>query len=127
MQGEPGSEQPSAQGRQCASCGAPLDESFRHCPSCGQPAAQAVPEVDIAGWVRAGWNLFVNNIGLAIGIPLVLIVPAFAVGIFGYAGFIVLCFLGDAHSDAATVGVIVLLTAIISFPLACFITPWVSR
>jgi len=108
VQGGPDAErQPTAAGR-CASCGAALDASFRHCPSCGHPAAQAALDVDIAGWVKAGWNLFVNNIGLAIAIPLVLIAPVVAVGIFGYAGFIALCFLGEAESRAATVGLIVL-------------------
>ena len=89
MQGEPGSGQPPAAGHYCTSCGALLDESVRYCPSCGRAVACAAPDVDIAGWFRSGWNLFVNNIAIAIGIPLLVVVPLAVFFFAGYLGFIV--------------------------------------
>jgi len=73
-------------------------------PSCarvtevsGEAAASAKPEVDIGGWVKAGWDLFAKNIGPAIGIPLVVVVPAIGSVLAGYFGFIILALLSDQH------------------------------
>jgi hypothetical protein len=108
MQAETGPEQPPAEGRRCASCGAPLEESFLHCPSCGQAVARAAPDFDIAAWTRAAWNLFINNAVLAAGIPLLMIVPAFALAFTGYFGFFGLMMLLDGHGSSAKVGLIAL-------------------
>ena len=77
--------------RRCAACGSPVDEAARHCSSCGAPTDYAAPEVNIEGWIRAGWDLFVKNPAAAILIPLVMMAPAALLGallgIFGGLSF----------------------------------------
>jgi len=91
MHDEPSFEQQPPQLRRCASCGSPLDEAARHCSSCGAPTDYAAPEVNIEGWIRAGWDLFVKNPAAAILIPLVMMAPAALLGallgIFGGLSF----------------------------------------
>jgi len=63
----------------------------------GEAAASAKPEVDIGGWVKVGWDLFAKNIGPAIGIPLVVLVPAIGSVLAGYSGVMILAVLSDQH------------------------------
>jgi hypothetical protein len=67
----------------------------------GEPAAGAAPEVDIGGWVKAGWEMFAKNIGPAIGIPLVVLVPVIVFVLFGYFGVIILAIMSDQHKSGA--------------------------
>lgn len=110
MQEQSHTEPCAPQERRCASCGAPLDESARYCPSCGRPAERAAPDVDIAGWVKAGWDLFAENIGPAIAIPLVMLGPLAAFAIIGYAAFIGIAIAADALGHAHGGVIVAILT-----------------
>jgi len=48
-----------------------------------------VPEVDIAGWIKAGWELFVGNIGMAIVLPLLVMGAGLALGLIAYGALVV--------------------------------------
>jgi hypothetical protein len=85
----------------CPSCGTAVDAAARYCRSCGRATQYAPPDVDIAGWIKAGWNLFANNIGEAVAIPLIVIAPMIVFFVGGYIGFIILVALGSAHRGAA--------------------------
>lgn len=87
MQENPEAEQHGTGERRCSFCGSAASESARYCPACGRALDHAPPDVDIAGWVQTGWNAFVKNIGPAIAIPLVVLVPVIALAIVGYFGF----------------------------------------
>jgi len=100
MTNDTGSESQPAQEERCAACGGPLEASARYCPSCGRPSSHQPPDVDIAGWVRASWNLFEHNIGAAIGIPLVVLVPTMVLGLGGYLAMAGLAVAGSALEDA---------------------------
>ncbi len=99
MQGEADA---TAQGRRCAYCGSPVDESARYCPACGRLPHQPAADVDIARWMKRGWEMFVSNIGPAIAIPLVMLGPLLALAIIGYFGFIGAAFAASAfeHTHA---------------------------
>jgi len=107
MERGPGSEEPAA-GFRCSSCGTVTSQPARYCPSCGRRLAGEAPDMDIAGWVEAGWRLFLRNIGLAIGIPLIVIVPMIAFFVFGYFGFIGVAVLSDGAPRALRVAGIAL-------------------
>jgi len=96
MHDQPSFEQQPPQLRRCAACGSPLDEAARHCSSCGAPTDYAAPDVNIEGWIRAGWDLFVKNPAAAILIPLVAMAPAALLGIFGYLAIIAAVIAGAA-------------------------------
>lgn len=97
MAGEPDSEQPVA-GRYCPACGALAQELARYCASCGQTLAAAVPEVDVGGWIQAGWRVFISNLSLAIAIPLVVVIPMMGLFVLGYFGVIVMAVLSDPEA-----------------------------
>jgi hypothetical protein len=87
VESESGSQQPLAD-KPCPSCAVPLDETHRYCPACGRASVSAKGDQDIANWVRAGWMLFLKNVGAAVSIPLILIVPAIGGAMLWYASFI---------------------------------------
>jgi len=91
----PVSEPP--QQRTCPACGATVDAAAKYCPGCGRATQYPPPDVDIGGWIKAGWNLFVNNIGDAIAIPLIVVVPVILFFIGGYIGFAILVALNAPH------------------------------
>jgi hypothetical protein len=93
---DPASQVPPAGEAQCPSCGCAVAAGAAYCPSCGRAVAAAPPEVDIGGWVKAGWDLFARNLGPAIAIPLLIIVPAIAFVFVAYFGGIVVAMLADA-------------------------------
>ncbi len=107
MTNEPGSEQPAAE-RHCPSCGFSIEVLARYCPACGRPLADKAPDVDIAGWVHAGWRLFADNIPMAVGLPLVLIIPVFAFLMLSYFGAIGLAIMFDPKSHTPTIAPIIL-------------------
>jgi len=133
---DPVSQVPPAGEAQCPSCGRGLASGAAYCPSCGRAVAATPPEVDIGGWVKAGWDLFVKNVGPAIAIPLLIIVPAIALIFVAYFGGIVVAMLADAYKSkgafvalgiyGAFVGLGVLLLALVLPALtagvyACFL------
>jgi hypothetical protein len=106
MHDQPSFEQQPPQLRRCAACGSPVDEAARHCSSCGAPTDYAAPDVNIEGWIRAGWDLFVKNPAAAILIPLVMMAPAALLGIFGYLSFLAAIFGGlgmRSHANWAVI------------------------
>jgi hypothetical protein len=107
MDTQPGSPQEPSPERRCEACGAPLEGSARYCPSCGRPASVPAPDVDIAGWFRSGWNVFVNNIGIAIGLPLLIVVPVVAVFLFAYVGSIPLAITADSHHGPSVLALVI--------------------
>ncbi|HUT73565.1 MAG TPA: hypothetical protein VM221_01870 [Armatimonadota bacterium] len=64
--------------------------------SCGRALDYAPPDVDVGGWVKRGWDVFVNNIGPSIAIPLVMLVPLIGLGILVYVGIIGAVITADA-------------------------------
>lgn len=103
---EPGSEQSAGQPR-CPYCGAAADQSARYCQSCGRSLASPAPDVDIGGWVQAGWRLFVNNIPVAIGIPLIVVVPMIGFFFGGYFGFLALAMLMEQDLHLPKIALII--------------------
>lgn len=75
--------------------------------------AAAPPDVDVGGWFKAGWDLFVKNAGPAIGIPLVALGPAIILVVLGYIGTVIVAVLSDTMRGGAVVTAVASLGALI--------------
>lgn len=102
MMSESGPEQPAV-GEPRPSCGHVAAAPARYCPHCGRPWTSAAPESDITAWFKAGWALFLSDIPMAIGISLLVVVPAIAFAVFGYLGFFGVAVLADPKIGAPKV------------------------
>jgi hypothetical protein len=96
---DPGSELQPVAAPQCPSCGSALEPSAQSCPACGWPVGQQPPDVDVDGWMKAGWKTFAGNIAPAVAIPLVVIVPYALLFLAAYFGFFVLVMLAGPGRD----------------------------
>ncbi len=63
------------------------------CPACGPSA-----DVDIGGWVSAGWTLFVRDIPIAVAIPLIVVIPVIALAMPGYFGMFGMAIISEERS-----------------------------
>ena len=114
--------QPPQADRQAAQAPAlPTDgePGARHCAACGGSAAPAPVRVDIDGWVRASWNLFVENPAAAILIPLVMLVPAIVVGVAGFlGGLLMVAVVGGDRAQPLMASIVVIFFGLVYLALA---------
>jgi len=97
---DPESQIPPAEAAQCPACGSSIGAGASHCPACGSAVGGAHPDVDIGGWVKAGWDFFARNAAAAIGIPLV-VVPVIGFFIIAYVGFVITTIAASQITHAA--------------------------